>query len=174
MIPKAATIAAVVGLAVFLGSRRKDEQQNTTTPKKPESPKAPNQLSTSKLRVELPISGEIRDRLGAPRSHGPHQGIDIYAPNGSAVKAWGNGIVKRVIDGRKSTKDSTKRAGLWIDVTGDDGNVHRYLHLGSVFVKSNMRITRGQPIGTIEGDHLHFEVRQGHNGYGTALDVLPA
>lgn len=172
MTPRATTIAVVVGLAVLLGSRRKDGKQDTSTPKKPTTPNTPNQASTAKKRVELPIAGEIRDRLGAPRSHGPHEGIDIYAPNGSVVKAWGDGIVKRVMDGRKSDRDSSKRAGLWIDITANDGNTHRYLHLGSAFVKSDMRVTRGQPIGTIDGDHLHFEVRQGHNGYGTALDVL--
>lgn len=169
MTPRATTIAVLIGLAVLLGSRRKDGKQGSSTPKQPVPPNTPIQAGK---RVELPIAGQIRDRLGAPRSHGPHEGVDIYAPNGSVVKAWGDGIVKRVIDGRKSDKDSSKRAGLWIDIAANDGNTHRYLHLGSAFVKSDTRVYRGQPIGAIDGDHLHFEVRQGHNGYGTALDVL--
>lgn len=166
MTPKATATAVAIGLFVLFSSRRKE------APNKEDSRPLPDTTGAKGKRAYLPIAGEIRDRLGAPRSHGPHQGIDIYAPNGTLVKAWGDGIVKRVIDGRKSDKDSSKRAGLWIDIISDDGNTHRYLHLGSVFVKSDIRVKRGQPIGTIEGDHLHFEVRQGHNGYGPALDVL--
>ena len=114
----------------------------------------------------------MRDRLGAERSHGPHQGVDIYASAGAPVRAWGAGTVARVIDGRQSDSESRRRAGLWVDVYGDDGNTHRYLHLGSASVRRGQRVSRGDAIGTVERDHLHFEVRQGHGNYGSATEPM--
>ena len=61
------------------------------------------------------------------------------------------------------TRHAAARA-LYIDVTGDDGNLHRYLHLLSVAVKAGQRVRRDQPIATIDGTHLHFELRKGRNG----------
>jgi murein DD-endopeptidase MepM/ murein hydrolase activator NlpD len=110
--------------------------------------------------------------LGDPRSHGPHQGIDIAAPAGSVVRAWGDGKVLRVVDGRSSERESSRRAGLWIDVLGDDGNTYRYLHLGNSFVKTGDRVTRGMSLGTVEKDHLHFEIRKGSSAYGKPLNPI--
>lgn len=155
--------AALLALA-FLALRRSETEGQTQEQARPREPKLDGKT------IEIPVRGIIRDRLGAPRSHGPHQGIDIAAPAGSIVRAWGAGKVTRVVDGRKSDRESARRAGLWVDVLGDDGNTHRYLHLGRAAVSTGAYVRRGDEIGTVEKDHLHFEVRSGQTAYGTPLD----
>ena len=156
--------AAALLALLFIALRRSEPEQKQPEQARSKGPKLDG------LSVELPVRGVIRDRLGAARSHGPHQGIDIIAPAGSVVRAWGAGKVVRVIDGRKSDRESSRRAGLWVDVLGDDGNTHRYLHLGRADVSTGARVERGAQIGTVEKDHLHFEVRSGQSAYGTPLD----
>jgi murein DD-endopeptidase MepM/ murein hydrolase activator NlpD len=156
---------SIVGLAIFAGAAlilggRKESSNQKPSEKKPEDT---NRSILHGRKIDIPVSGVISSVLDDKRSHGPHQGIDIAAPAGSVVRAWGNGSVIRVVDGRVGNTDSQRRAGLWIDVAGDDGNTHRYLHLGKALVKAGMRVSRGQEIGTVEKDHLHFEIRQGRN-----------
>jgi len=116
--------------------------------------------------TRLPLRGRVRDRIGAPRSHGAHQGIDIYADSDKTVYAHTGGIVDVIVDGRKSHFASRQRAGLFVELKADDGNLHRYLHLGSLDVQEGQRIEKGQRIGVIEKDHLHFEIRRGYQRYG--------
>lgn len=168
------SIVLVLGGAVLLSRNGKSENQAKGKATEPNQGTAPTtkpvaQQDSSGLRgkrIEVPVSGVISGVLGDKRSHGPHQGIDIAAKAGSPVKAYGAGVVARVIDGRQSNSDSRQRAGLWIDIYGDDGNTHRYLHLGQAYVQSGQRVARLQQIGTVEKDHLHFEVRQGRSAYG--------
>lgn len=164
---KGGAFALIAMAAAILSARRTDK----------EDPKAKQDQSDSKpgsirgKRIDLPVTGVISSVPGDKRSHGLHEGIDIKAPAGSIVRAWGDGKVERVIDGRKSDRESSRRAGLWIDVSGDDGNTHRYLHLGMSKVSAGMRVKRYQEIGTVEEDHLHFEIRKGHSAfYGTRLE----
>lgn len=120
-------------------------------------------------RIRRPLRGVVRDGLGAARAHGPHQGFDIFPTEGDrTVYAYGDGVVDDIIDGRQSAMQARKRAGLYIDVRGDDGNLHRYLHLDRVFVNKGQRVARDQPIATIAGSHLHFELRDGGRKYGPA------
>jgi murein DD-endopeptidase MepM/ murein hydrolase activator NlpD len=94
------------------------------------------------------------------------------------------GTVKRVIDGRNSTDESRRRAGLWIDIVARDGRLYRYLHLGTAKVRAGQTVRAGTPIGTVaeaytsgagERAHLHVEVREHdwRNGeYGKPIDPL--
>jgi peptidoglycan LD-endopeptidase LytH len=106
------------------------------------------------------------DRDGKGR---PHKGLDIFAPAGSLVFSVSDGKVLRVTDGRKSDRESTRAAGLWIDILGDDKVIYRYLHLGQSFVESGQRVKVGTRLGDVAkantsglGDkpHLHFEIRE--------------
>lgn len=117
-------------------------------------------------RVRLPLRGTIRDRIGAPRDHGVHQGIDIYADADKTVYAHTGGVVDVIVDGRKSQFASRQRAGLFVELKADDGNLHRYLHMGSLQVHEGQRVEKGQPLGLIQEDHLHFEIRKGYRRYG--------
>ena len=120
-------------------------------------------------RTRRPLRGVVRDGLGAVREHGAHQGFDIFPTEGDrTVYAYGPGVVDDIIDGRQSTLQARRRAGLYVDVRGDDGMLHRYLHLERVFVGKGQRVARDQPIATIAGSHLHFELRDGGRKYGPA------
>lgn len=124
--------------------------------------------------VRLPVAGRITSVIGdkrtVPRPH-IHQGFDIAAAAGSVVRAFGSGGVARVMDRRGSDRPESQAAGLYVDVHGDDGNTHRYLHLGQTSLRAGQRVERGATvIGTVEEDHLHFELRQGRGTYGAPLD----
>lgn len=169
-------------LAVFVLSGRETEPPASPPtkppplPPPPDPPEPPGGAAPGRAgsfrgrRVPGPVSGVVTGILGDKRAHGPHQGIDIRAPAGSEVRAWGPGIVARVVHGAQTDREAAQRAGLYIDVHGDEGNTHRFLHLGRALVQRGDRVARGQPLGTVEADHLHFEVRRGHGQYGPPLD----
>lgn len=118
----------------------------------------------------------LSDRDGKGR---PHYGIDLFAAAETPILSAGDGRIVRVVDGRGSTDISRVRAGLWVDVAGQDW-LFRYLHMGSVVVSAEARIKRGALIGFLADNqygepHLHFEIRRtdtskGH--YGDAIDPL--
>jgi len=121
-------------------------------------------------KVRRPLRGAVRDGLGAARDHGPHQGFDIFPTEGDGtVYAYGDGVVADIIDGRQSTLEARRRAGLYMEVAGSDGTLHRYLHLERVSVEKGQKVQRDQHIATIAGTHLHFEIRQGNSRTGKPL-----
>ncbi len=148
--------------------------------------------STSNRRVVAegigwPIAGRI-SRIGdsvtasRPGSGRPHRGIDLFVPAGTQVVSASAGLVKNIKDGRFSTAEHRRRAGLYMDIEGAGGIVYRYLHLGSVFVTVGSQVSRGTLIGDVAPSytsgaavpHLHFEMRLGYNssssdGYGKPL-----
>lgn len=128
--------------------------------------------------------GVMDDRGGA--EHRPHKGVDIFAPAGTEVSSPVVGKVIRVVDGRASSEDSKRRAGLWVDIeeTGQR-RIHRLLHLGSADVKAGDRLKEGQRVGTVaepntsglgDATHLHYEIRQwgtASEAYGEPIDPRP-
>ena len=136
-------------------------------------------------RNQLRRVGEsvLADRNGKGR---PHKGIDLFADADTEVRAACRGRVLRVVDGRKSPVISQRRAGLFIDVRGDDSLIYRYMHLGDARVAPETAVEQGAVLGTVaeaftsglaETPHLHFEIRQGdfdrsQQDYGTPVDPL--
>ena len=115
----------------------------------------------------------IRDRDQVmevrPKTGKPHKGVDLFAPPGTPITAARSGRVKRVVDGRNSSREAAKLAGLWVDVEVGQ-QIDRYLHLGEAKVVAGQKIKRGELVGIVaeagtsgtgEGPHLHFEVRAG-------------
>lgn len=90
-----------------------------------------------------------------------HQGVDIAAPAGSAVRATMGGVVVRSgVDGGY---------GRFIEVRHTGGLTSLYAHLGRVApLKAGAVVTPGQVVGYVgssgrsTGAHLHFEIR--HDG----------
>lgn len=90
-----------------------------------------------------------------------HQGIDIAAPAGSAVRATMGGVVVRSgVDGGY---------GRFIEVRHTGGLTSFYAHLGRVApLKAGTVVMPGQVVGYVgssgrsTGAHLHFEIR--HDG----------
>jgi murein DD-endopeptidase MepM/ murein hydrolase activator NlpD len=125
----------------------------------------------------------LQDRDGRGR---PHKGVDLFAPAGTEVRSACTGRVLRVVDGRISPISAQRRAGLFVDVQGDEGRVYRYLHLHEVRVAVGVAVDQGAILGTVappftsglaEATHLHFEIRQGdvdrdRKDYGPPVDPL--
>lgn len=132
--------------------------------------------------------GDIGDTVMKDRRGRPHNGIDLHAPEGTAVIASRSGRVLRIVDGRKSTRPKLRRAGLFVDIAGLDGLIYRYMHLGTIN-KDNLNasdIRQASLIGTIAAPrtsgmgkrpHLHFEIRKADyrsedEDYGQAINPL--
>lgn len=100
-----------------------------------------------------------------------HDGIDLGAPEGTPVRAAGDGEVIYV--------GSDKAFGNLVILRHDDRLVTVYAHNQQVLVAIGQRVKRGQVIaqlgqtGRSEGPHLHFEVREGSRAVDPVL-YLPA
>ncbi|MDD2482075.1 MAG: M23 family metallopeptidase [Lutispora sp.] len=104
-----------------------------------------------------PTRGSITSRFGR-RWGRLHEGIDIAAPVGTAVKAADGGEV--IFAGTSGTY------GKLIKVDHGGGFVTYYGHLSKINVKVGAKVYKGQNIGSVgntgrsTGPHLHFEIRK--------------
>jgi murein DD-endopeptidase MepM/ murein hydrolase activator NlpD len=117
----------------------------------------------------LPADGRLSSAFGvrtdpftgAPRQH---RGVDVGAPQGSAIRATADGIVRA----------AGPRGGYGNAVEVDHGNglTTLYAHASELLVAPGEIVRAGQEIGRVgstgrsTGPHLHFEVRVG----GKAVD----
>lgn len=96
-----------------------------------------------------------------------HAGIDLAGPLGTPIYATADGIV--------SYSGWMRGYGNLIEIAHGKAVETRYGHLSKTFVKSNMRVKRGQLIGLMgstgrsTGSHLHYEVRLD----GRAVNPVP-
>ena len=108
-----------------------------------------------------PVSGaRYTDTWGGARSQGRrHEGVDIFAPRGAAIRSTSPGVVERI--GENSL------GGRTVTVTGPGGYHHYYAHLERYpALKVGDWIERGTVVGYV-GDsgnaagtptHLHYGV----------------
>lgn len=108
-------------------------------------------------RFLLPLRGTISSGFGM-RDGRRHEGIDILAPGGTAVRAAGFGVVLYAGNGMRGY-------GNAIVLDHGEGVTTLYGHLRSFHVRSGDAVAAGSVIGTV-GDtgnatttHLHFEIR---------------
>jgi len=101
-------------------------------------------------------------KIGVSQGFRPgHTGIDIYAPEGTAIGAAAPGTVKM------AEKDPTGFTGYgWIVIVDHgDGISTWYAHLSGFAVKAGDTVATGQKIGAVgmtgraTGPHLHLELR---------------
>jgi murein DD-endopeptidase MepM/ murein hydrolase activator NlpD len=126
--------------------------------------------------LTLPLDGMSYVQTGASvgLKHNPlykvdirHEGIDLVAPQGSAVRAAADGVVRNVIR-------SEKGLGNIVEIDHRNGYRTRYALLGDINVSQGRTVKRGQKIGTVGisatafAPHLHYEVLQG----GKVLDPV--
>ncbi len=134
----------------------------------------------------VPVEGvginKLRDSFGAPRSGGrKHMGIDIFAPQGSTVRATADGTIIGL-----------HLAGLGgisvyqLDASGK--HVYYYAHLNGYApdLVRGMKVEQGRLIGYVgstgnadkTSPHLHFEIQQVVAGQpwrrGPAINPYPA
>ncbi len=93
----------------------------------------------------------------APRNH---QGVDIAAPQGTAVYVAAEGSVLRA-------GYDAAGYGRFVEIRHPNGMTTLYGHLSRLDVASGDRLSAGERIGLVgstgrsTGPHLHFEVRRG-------------
>ena len=123
-------------------------------------------------RPVLPLTVEPRmgDGLDAGRGH---EGVDLFAPAGTPLVAVDDAIVLETgNDGGRGNYVSI------YDARRD--RTYNYLHmLAPALVAPGERVDAGQKLGELGctgscwGNHLHFELRAGRDGYGPVLDPIP-
>ncbi len=105
------------------------------------------------LRTD-PLTGQLRE----------HDGVDVGAPEGTAIRATADGVV--VFAGPRGGY------GFAVEVDHGDGVTTLYGHASELLVSAGQTVRAGQEIarvgstGRSTGPHLHFEVRVG----GRAVD----
>jgi murein DD-endopeptidase MepM/ murein hydrolase activator NlpD len=112
-----------------------------------------------KLAWPVPVNPP---RSGVSQAFRPgHTGIDIFAPEGSAIKAAAGGTVKMVA----KNPDGFSGYGWIVILDHGDGISTWYAHCGSFSVKEGEKVNAGDTVGTVgmtgrtTGPHLHFELR---------------
>ena len=133
-----------------------------------ESGRAPRLLTDTGLRVGpqmtmgsptlWPLSGWVARAFSDKRGMEYHPGMDIVAPEGTAVCAAGDGMV--LVAGWNDEN------GNFVLLDHGFGITSLYAHNGSLAVRKEDRIRVGEVIafagntGRAQGPHLHFEVRR--------------
>lgn len=99
---------------------------------------------------------------------GANEGINIAVPEGTPVKAAGDGVVAY-------SGNELKGYGNLVLIRHENGYVSAYAHNGDIAVKRGERVSRGQTIaksgqsGNVASPQLHFEIRKG----STPVDPMP-
>lgn len=134
----------------------------------------------------VPVEGvginKLRDSFGAPRSGGrKHMGIDIFAPQGTTVRATAAGTIIGL--------HLAGKGGISVYQLDASGKyVYYYAHLNghAPDLTRGMRVEQGRLIGYVgstgnaekTSPHLHFEIQQVQRGdarwRGDAINPYPA
>lgn len=115
--------------------------------------------------LQWPLRGVLYARFGK-KGKEPHDGVDLAAPAGQAVKTAAPGKV--LFAGEQ------KGYGLIVIVEHEGGLITLYAHNRDLRVKTGQKVREGQVVATVgdsgrtSGPHLHFEVRSD----GVPMDPL--
>lgn len=118
----------------------------------------PPRTSSVRQGWRWPVEGTLTSRFGR-RSGRAHDGIDIGAPAGTAVRAAAAGKV--LFAGTHGAY------GKLVLVRHSNGLVTVYAHQRDIAVRKGQQVAAGQVVGHVgttgraTGPHLHFEVRRG-------------
>ncbi len=112
----------------------------------------------NKADFRWPARGRVISGFGAKGGNG--DGIAIAVPEGTPVKAAGDGVVAYA-------GEELKGYGKLVLVRHENGYVSAYAHNGDLNVKRGEKVSRGQTIaksgatGNVTSPQLHFELRKG-------------
>lgn len=114
-------------------------------------------VGTTNGPLAWPLRGVLYARFGR-KGREPHDGIDLAAPAGTAVKTAAPGTVLYA--------GEQQGYGLIVIVEHAQGLVTLYAHNRDVRVRTGQKVRDGQVVATVgdsgktSGPHLHFEVRR--------------
>ncbi len=117
--------------------------------------------------------GTADNAFGAARSGHIHAGHDIFSRQGTPVVAPADGVVVEVgADGGR---------GNYVSIHDRKRDLtYNYFHMAEpAVVSAEDEVEAGERVGSMGctgscwGVHLHFEVREGSDPYGEAIDPLP-
>lgn len=134
------------------GSTELGGQADTTLP----TTQAPAGQACGSSTISTPVKGAVTSNFG-PRWGRNHDGIDIAAPTGTAVRAAACGTVS--LAGQQSGY------GNMVCITHTSRFSTCYAHLSRFGVSNGAQVRQGQIIGYVgctgncTGPHLHFETR---------------
>jgi murein DD-endopeptidase MepM/ murein hydrolase activator NlpD len=118
----------------------------------------PHDDGSHKGTLDWPLRGVLYGRFGK-KGKEAHDGIDLAAPAGTAIKAAADGTVLYA---------GEQRGYGQIAILEHEGSlVTLYAHDQALRVKAGQKVHRGELIATVgesgrtTGPHLHFEVRKG-------------
>jgi murein DD-endopeptidase MepM/ murein hydrolase activator NlpD len=121
---------------------------------------APSAAATAEAsRFAWPVSGPIRRRYASRSQKEFHDGIDITAAAGTAVRATAAGKV--VFAGNEP-----RQFGNLVVIDHGDGWHSAYAFLSRITVTKDEQVSRGERIGLVgrtglaKGPELHYELRQ--------------
>lgn len=132
------------------------ERVQITKQEKPDREKRKKEERES-ISIIWPVDGKVTSEFGL-RDGIPHDGIDIFAPEGTPIKAVYNGKV--IYSG-----DELSGYGNLIIIKHDEDYATVYAHNKVNYVKEGDRVKKGQVIGEVgktgnaHSPHLHFEIR---------------
>ncbi len=112
---------------------------------------------TSTADFRWPARGRV---INGFSGKGGNEGINIAVPEGTPVKAAGDGVVAY-------SGNELKGYGNLVLIRHDNGYVSAYAHNGDVNVRRGEKVSRGQVIaksgqsGNVASPQLHFEIRKG-------------
>lgn len=130
----------------------------TTPPAVTETPRAPNAAPT----FHWPVRGRILSAYGRKPNGQQNDGINVSVPEGTPVRASEDGVVAYA-------GNELKGFGNLVLIRHGDNWVTAYAHLGTIDVKKDQRVKRGDIVaragqtGGVTSPQLHFEIRKGSN-----------
>jgi murein DD-endopeptidase MepM/ murein hydrolase activator NlpD len=127
------------------------------------SPGAPSVTVTNRKVPKLAWPVTVNPpKSGVSQGFRPgHTGIDIFAPEGTVIKAAAGGTIKMAA----KNPDGYSGYGWIVIVDHGDGIATWYAHCGAFSVKEGDTVKAGDTLGTVgmtgrtTGPHLHFELR---------------
>jgi murein DD-endopeptidase MepM/ murein hydrolase activator NlpD len=119
---------------------------------------APTAVDDAGARFAWPIAGNVRRGYTERGTSSYHDGLDIRAPKGTAVRAAADG---KVIFAGTEDKDF----GQLVVIDHGNGWHSAYGFLSRITVKKDAQVSRGERVGLVggtgraKGEELHFELR---------------
>ena len=123
-------------------------------------PAVSEQRTSNAPSFHWPVRGRILSAFGKKPNGQQNDGINVSVPEGTPIRASEDGVVAYA-------GNELKGFGNLVLIRHADNWVTAYAHLGTIDVKKDQRVKRGEVIaragqtGGVTSPQLHFEIRKG-------------